>query len=119
MRLLFLLFFCAPGRGSLMDAKQFGARVKELRERAGLNQQGLAERIGMTVRTVSRLETGTQEATWPVVLALAEAFGVDCRAFQEPPAERHQPKRGRPPKAAAESEGPKPMKGRGRPRKGE
>jgi transcriptional regulator with XRE-family HTH domain len=101
-----------------MDAKQFGGRVKELRERAGLSQQGLADRIGKTVRTVSRLETGSQEATWPVVLALAEAFGVDCRAFQEPPAERREPRKGRPPKATAEPEGPKPMKKRGRPRKG-
>jgi transcriptional regulator with XRE-family HTH domain len=102
-----------------MDARQFGARVKELREQAGLSQKGLADRIGKTVRTVSRLETGTQEATWPVVLALAEAFGVDCRAFQEPPAEQHEVKKGRPPKTAAEPDGPKPPKKRGRPRKGE
>jgi transcriptional regulator with XRE-family HTH domain len=101
-----------------MDSKQFGARVKELREAAGLSQKDLAEKIGKTVRTVSRLETGVQEATWPIVLDLARALGVDCRAFQEAPAVQQEPKRGRPAKpASGPAVLPAPKRPRGRPRK--
>lgn len=85
-----------------MDAKAFAARLKQLRETAGLTQRQLAEAIGSTVRNVSRLETGAQEATWPAVLKLSQALGVDCTAFTQEPAEREPAGRGRPRKAEAE-----------------
>lgn len=81
-----------------MNASYFGARLKELREQAGLTQAELAERIGTTVRNISRLETGTQEPTWPIVLKAAEAFDVSCEAFCEEPTSTAGPKRGRPSK---------------------
>jgi transcriptional regulator with XRE-family HTH domain len=102
-----------------VDADRFPARLKELREDTGLSQQGLADRVGISVRQISRLETGAQVATWPTAVALAKALGVSCEAFLEEPTLRPEAVRGRPPKAAAApAEAPKPKRTRGRPRKG-
>jgi transcriptional regulator with XRE-family HTH domain len=81
-----------------MDPKVFGARLKELRERTGQTQKALADRAGISQRAVSHWEQGLREPSWSNVLALAEALGVDCQAFQEPPAGQPEPRRGRPPK---------------------
>jgi transcriptional regulator with XRE-family HTH domain len=89
-----------------MAQHYFSARLRELREARGWSQQELAERSGLHLMTVSRFERDTLKPTWEIALALAEALGVDCRAFcQEPaaPAERRGP--GRPRKADAESPG--------------
>jgi transcriptional regulator with XRE-family HTH domain len=85
-----------------MDPKLFGARLKELREQAGLTQKALADKAGISQRAVSHYEQGLHDPTWTSVLALATALGVDCLAFQQPPAEVPEPRRGRPRKAAGE-----------------
>ena len=41
-----------------MDAYVTGAAVKQLREARGLTQAELAERIGVSSKTVSKWETG-------------------------------------------------------------
>jgi len=99
-----------------MNGQYFAGRLRELRESAGLSQKALADRTGLTVRQVSRLETGIQKPTWETAIALTEALGVDCRAFLEEPADLPKPKRGRPSKAAERAAGGK--KRRARPRKG-
>src|SRR5262245_13861999 len=81
-----------------MKAEHFAGRLRELRERAGMSQKDLAERVGLTVRQVSRLETKAQKPSWETVVALAEALGVDCRAFLDEPDRMPEPKRGRPKK---------------------
>ncbi|HJT79461.1 MAG TPA: helix-turn-helix transcriptional regulator, partial [Gemmataceae bacterium] len=78
----------------------FGGQLKRLREAAGLTQGQLGERAGYHGFTVAKLEQGLQEPTWPTVLALAAALGVNCLAFvadgaRTPAAPRG---RGRPPK---------------------
>src|SRR4051794_2932262 len=91
-----------------MDAKQFGAKLKELREAKGLTQKQLSDAAAVSIRQLSRLEIGTSVATWPMVVKLSEALGVDCRAFlEEPQATTQPPKRGRPP-----TMGTKPTKGK-------
>jgi transcriptional regulator with XRE-family HTH domain len=67
-----------------MNADRFGVRLRELREAAGMTQQQLAERVGVRWEAVSRWERGVREPLWSNVLALAEALGVDCTAFQQP-----------------------------------
>jgi transcriptional regulator with XRE-family HTH domain len=101
-----------------MSAEWFGARLKELREQAGLSQKELAERAGLGQRSVSNWEQGAREPSWPNVVALAEALGVDCRAFLQPPTTQQEPRRGRPRKVAEATEAPAKKKSRGRPRKG-
>jgi hypothetical protein len=39
---------------------------------------------GLSRISVARFEAGTREPVWSSLLALAEALGVDCTAFQEP-----------------------------------
>jgi transcriptional regulator with XRE-family HTH domain len=81
-------------------ARWFGRRLRELREAAGLTQQALAERVGVKWETISRWERGDREPNWSNILGLAQALGVDCTAFTQPPAtEQPEPKRGRPRKA--------------------
>ncbi|MFM7427291.1 MAG: helix-turn-helix transcriptional regulator [Elainella sp.] len=52
--------------------------LRELRERAGLSQEGLARAINVSSKTISNWERGTGAAslTIPQVKALCEALGV-------------------------------------------
>jgi transcriptional regulator with XRE-family HTH domain len=93
----------------------FAARLRELRESAALTQQQLADKAGMKLAGIRNLEQGRRSPGWETVLALADALGVSCEAFTQAPAERQPPRRGRPPKPAAED--PAPKRPRGRPRK--
>ena len=55
----------------------FGARLRGLRERAGLTQQELAERAHLTPHAISALERGTRTRPYPhTVRSLADALGV-------------------------------------------
>lgn len=84
----------------MAGAEVFAVRLRELRTAAGLSQQELAQRAGMSLRQMSRLETGENVPTWPTILALAAALGVTCEAFQQSPAATTVPsRRGRPRKA--------------------
>src|SRR5262249_28330966 len=63
------------------EKQAFGARLKQLREAAGLSQQGLAVAAGMNLFGVAKLERGINGPTWGSVLALAGALKVSCEAF--------------------------------------
>lgn len=85
--------------------ERFAARLRELREEAGLSRKELAERAGMKSEAGIRdLEQGRRSPSWETVLALAAALGVDCTAFtQEPSSEAAEPRKpGRPRKQEEE-----------------
>jgi transcriptional regulator with XRE-family HTH domain len=84
----------------------FAARLKALRQQAGLTQRELAGRAGCHHLTVSVLERAGQEPAWPLVLALAEALGVSCEDFRGGAREPA----GKP--AASSRKGKAPRKGR-------
>jgi putative transcriptional regulator len=96
-----------------MSAEHFAARLKELREAAGLTQGQLAEKADVSHRAISAWEQGWREPSWSIVVALAEALGVGVEAFLEPPKARPPAGPGRPPKGKP---GPK---GRGRKKGGQ
>ncbi len=98
------------------NPSQFGLRLKELRVGAGLSQAQLAERAGLHLHGLTKLEQGDREPSWATVTALADALGVSCEALREPPAGDVRQQRGRPAKPVAEPTAPK--RPRGRPRKG-
>src|SRR5262245_25483855 len=104
------------GRESAMNLRTFAARLKELREAAQWSQKQLAEAAGVSQKAVSNWEQGEREPGWLAVLALARALGVDCRAFEQEPAEIPEPRRGRPPKAQPPTEPPPGRKGKGKPK---
>ena len=58
-------------------AEPFGVRLRALRERAGLTQEDLAGRAGLTPHAISALERGTRTRPYPhTVRSLADALGV-------------------------------------------
>jgi transcriptional regulator with XRE-family HTH domain len=80
---------CPEGRE--MTGETFAARLKGLREAAGLTQPQLAERAGMNQYGIAKLEQGVREPSWATVQALAAALGVSCEAFMDkPPTRRRQ-----------------------------
>src|SRR5947207_2666508 len=66
----------------------FGARLRELRERAGLSKSALARAAGIGRGPIARLERGLHPPDWETVARLAEALGVRPAAFRCPGAGR-------------------------------
>jgi transcriptional regulator with XRE-family HTH domain len=89
----------------------FAARLKKLREAAGLSQYALAKATGLSKQAVNKLEAGGREPSWGTIQLLAKALSVTCEAFNDPglslPAPAAPKPKGRPRKAA-----PEPAKGR-------
>ncbi|MBO4206239.1 helix-turn-helix domain-containing protein, partial [Micromonospora echinofusca] len=57
----------------------FGVQLRTLRERAGLTQEELAERAGVTAHAVSALERGIRSRPYPrTVRSLAGALGISA-----------------------------------------
>ena len=76
---------------------RFAARLRELREKAGLTQEGLAEASGLTRDGIAHLEQGRRSPAWETVLAVAKALGVECTAFTADPKPAEAPRKaGRP-----------------------
>jgi transcriptional regulator with XRE-family HTH domain len=88
------------------EMSPLGKRLKELREAAGLTQQDVAFRSGLSISIVSQIEQGLKDPRVSTVKALATALGVDAGALidgQE--------------KAEAQPSAPKRSRGRPRARK--
>ncbi len=59
------------------EAAPFGARLRQLREAAGLTQEELASRAGLTAKAISMLERGQRRRPYPhTVRSLADALGL-------------------------------------------
>jgi transcriptional regulator with XRE-family HTH domain len=90
-------------------ADRFGARLRALREHAGLTQAQLAERAGLHTQGIVKLERGERKPAWETVLALADALGLTCQAFDvaegEEPGSAPRPP-GRPRKQVSPGTGP-------------
>lgn len=56
----------------MYDTAEFGARIRTLRRAKGLRQEELADRIGVTGMTISRLERGESVSVDTASLALSE-----------------------------------------------
>lgn len=51
-------------------------RIKNLREDHDYTQECIAQKIGITQRKYSYLETGVQQLTDEILIALSEVYGV-------------------------------------------
>ncbi|TGS82742.1 XRE family transcriptional regulator [Mesorhizobium sp. M3A.F.Ca.ET.174.01.1.1] len=57
--------------------KRFGRLVMAHRKRAGYTQEQLAERAGVSIDTISKIEVGATGARFPMIERIAEALQVD------------------------------------------
>lgn len=60
-----------------MDQKKSGSFLRELRKEKQLTQEQLAERFGVTSRSVSRWETGSNMPDLSILVELADFYDVD------------------------------------------
>jgi transcriptional regulator with XRE-family HTH domain len=83
-------------------AIDFGLRLRELREQQDLTQKALADRVGLHLMELWKIELGQREPKWGTVPALADALGVGVEAFAGKPSRKTQKRgRGRPAKRRA------------------
>jgi transcriptional regulator with XRE-family HTH domain len=59
------------------EAEMFGGRVRELREKAGLTQEKLAQAANLTTSFVSTVERGLKTPSLSTILKLARGLKVD------------------------------------------
>lgn len=67
------------GKEGRMDQKKIGSFLKELRKEKNVTQQQFAEIIGVSNRTVSRWETGSNMPDLDIVMQIADFYEVDLR----------------------------------------
>ena len=56
-----------------------GARIKELRKRAGLSQDQLAEKVGVESKYLSRIEVGKRDPSLDVLGRIADSLQVEMK----------------------------------------
>lgn len=56
----------------------YAQRIREVRQKAGLNQTEFAEIIGTTKNQLSKYETSTQDTPTKVIISVCEKFKVDA-----------------------------------------
>ena len=61
--------------------RTFALRLKEMREQAGLTQEQLAEKIGVTRQAVSRWEQGITQPDMEMLVTLSDALQVDAETL--------------------------------------
>jgi DNA-binding XRE family transcriptional regulator len=58
-----------------------GARLAQARQRAGLSQQALADRVGAARSTIARIEIGMTTPSLNLALALSRELGESVEAL--------------------------------------
>ena len=72
-----------------MDTKKIGAFLKQCRKEKNLTQEQLAEKFGVSSRTVSRWETGSNMPDLSILVELADYYEMDLKELLD--GERSQP----------------------------
>lgn len=60
-----------------------GTKIKELREKSGMTQTELAERVGVSKSVVSAYEKGVRNPSHKVLGLIADTFGLSLSSFFE------------------------------------
>ncbi len=71
-----------------MDREYFGRHLRELRQRAGLSQEALARRLGVSPQSVSKWELAANLPETDVLLPLARLLGVSTDELLASPVSR-------------------------------
>lgn len=75
------LRWVCPGEPSAIDVSNFGLALRAMRQRAGLSQRELAERMGSTQSAIARMEKGETEPKFCTLEKLAEALNRDFHVY--------------------------------------
>lgn len=59
-----------------MNEKEFGHRLRQLREGSALSQKALAKRARVSAATISRIELGQSSPTLYTMMAISRALGL-------------------------------------------
>ena len=62
-----------------MDLVKIGAFLKELRKEKNITQEELADKMGVSRRTVSRWETGSNMPDMDILIDISDFYDVDLR----------------------------------------
>lgn len=62
-------------------AKELGNRIKEIRKAAKLTQERLAEKAGLSVEYISRIERGLAQPSFKTIDLLADVLNVTAKDF--------------------------------------
>ncbi len=62
-----------------MNPKKIGAFLKQLRNEKGITQEQLAEILGVSGRTISRWETGTNLPDLSILVQISEYYNVEIK----------------------------------------
>ena len=62
-----------------MDTKKIGAFLKQCRKENNLTQEQLAEKFGVSARTVSRWETGSNMPDLSILIELADYYDIEIK----------------------------------------
>ena len=60
-----------------------GAKIKNLREKSGITQTELAEKLGVSKSVISAYEKGIRNPSHKILQSIAETFGVSILSFYE------------------------------------
>jgi transcriptional regulator with XRE-family HTH domain len=66
---------------------EFGSRLRERRQEAGMSQETLAETAGLSRTSVVNIEKGRQGVSLGTLYRLANALACDCADLLPPPPE--------------------------------
>jgi transcriptional regulator with XRE-family HTH domain len=72
-----------PGKPPITQRQQLGTRLRALRELAGLRNEDLAEALGLSPATVSRMESGDRVVTLPEISIWADRTGTPAAVRAE------------------------------------
>ena len=65
------------------DPHTLGRAIRVLRDRVGITQKVLAERVGTSEAYVSNIEGGRRDARWSTVIRLLRALDTDLRQLAD------------------------------------
>ena len=65
----------------VVDAKQIGLRIQEVRLQRGLTQSGLAQKLDITPKYLSNIECGDKIPKFETFIAIANALQIDANTL--------------------------------------
>ena len=77
-----ILYLFMEGRETILDLKEMiGSRIQEIRNKKGITQDQLSEKVGISSKYLSSIERGKENPTLNTILKLAQSLDVKLDEF--------------------------------------